>query len=74
MKITEEIKSTKVCHSNMGPDDVSSEGHHSWDGRKTEDFEKVSNDGLWAWDGSSGRHAKKEEFKLQIANKIMRVV
>ena len=23
----------------------------SWDGRKTADFEKISNDGLWAWDG-----------------------
>ncbi len=24
----------------------------SWDGRKTADFVKVSNDGLWEWDGS----------------------
>lgn len=30
-----------------GPDDLL-----SWDGRKTADFAKVSNDGLWAWDGS----------------------
>ena len=66
MKITEEIKSTKVCHSNMGPDDVSSEGHHSWDGRKTEDFEKVSNDGLWAWDGSEWTPRKKG--RIQTSN------
>ena len=25
----------------------------SWDGRKTADFVKVSNDGLWEWDGSN---------------------
>mgnify|MGYP006099924925 CR=1 FL=1 len=33
--------------NDSGPDDLL-----SWDGRKTADFAKVSNDGLWAWDGS----------------------
>lgn len=37
---------------NMDPEDLSPYGHQSWDGRKTADFAKVSNDGLWTWDGS----------------------
>jgi len=59
-KITEEIKSTKVCEVNMGPDELTADGPQSWDGRKTADFAKVSNDGLWTWDGSEWTPRKKE--------------
>jgi hypothetical protein len=59
-KIAEEIKSTKVCEDNMGPDELTADGPQSWDGRKTADFAKVSNDGLWTWDGSEWTPRKKE--------------
>jgi hypothetical protein len=59
-KIAEEIKSTKVCEVNMGPDELTADGPQSWDGRKTADFAKVSNDGLWTWDGSEWTPRKKE--------------
>ena len=44
----------------MGLDDPSADGSPSWDGRKTADFAKVSNDGLWTWDGSEWTPRKKE--------------
>tara|TARA_Y100001954_G_C15751987_1_gene574194 strand:- start:110 stop:1105 length:996 start_codon:yes stop_codon:yes gene_type:complete len=44
---------------NMGPDDPTADGSQSWDGRKTADFAKVSNDGLWTWDGSEWTPRKK---------------
>ena len=44
----------------MGLDDLSADGPQSWDGRKTADFAKVSNDGLWTWDGSEWAPRKKE--------------
>ena len=47
----------------MGPDDLTSDGSQSWDGRKTADFAKVSNDGLWIWDGSEWTPRKKGEMQ-----------
>jgi hypothetical protein len=47
----------------MGPDDLSAEGDKSWDGRKTADFAKTSNDGLWTWDGSEWTPRKKVEIQ-----------
>ena len=44
----------------MGLDDLTADGPQSWDGRKTADFAKVSNDGLWTWDGSEWTPRKKE--------------
>ena len=44
----------------MGLDDLPADGPQSWDGRKTADFAKVSNDGLWTWDGSEWTPRKKE--------------
>ena len=44
----------------MGLDDLPADGPQSWDGRKTADFSKVSNDGLWTWDGSEWTPRKKE--------------
>ena len=44
----------------MGLDDFPADGPPSWDGRKTADFAKVSNDGLWTWDGSEWTPRKKE--------------
>lgn len=35
----------------------------SWDGRKTADFEKISNDGLWAWNGVEWQPRKITEQK-----------
>ena len=43
----------------MGPVDPTTDGSQSWDGRKTADFAKVSNDGLWTWDGSEWTPRKK---------------
>ena len=59
-KLAKEIKSTKVREVNMGPDELTADGPQSWDGRKTADFAKVSNDGLWTWDGSEWTPRKKE--------------
>lgn len=47
----------------MGPDDSTADGPQSWDGRKTADFAKVSNDGLWTWDGSEWTPRKKGEIQ-----------
>ena len=44
----------------MGLDDLPADGPQSWDGRKTADFAKVSNDGLWTWDGSEWTPRQKE--------------
>jgi hypothetical protein len=44
----------------MGPDELTADGPQSWDGRKTADFAKVSNDGLWTWDGSEWTPRKTE--------------
>lgn len=38
----------------------------SWDGRKTADFAKVSNDGKWTWDGSEWQPRK--NAKKQVSN------
>ena len=35
----------------------------SWDGRKTADFEKFSNDGLWVWNGVEWQPQKITEKK-----------
>ena len=43
----------------MGPDNPTADDPQSWDGRKTADFAKVSNDGLWTWDGSEWTPRKK---------------
>ena len=43
----------------MGPNGSPVDDPHSWDGRKTADFAKVSNDGLWTWDGSEWTPRKK---------------
>ena len=48
----------------MGPDDFTSDGPESWDGRKTADFARVSNDGLWRWDGSEWAPQKKGEIQV----------
>jgi hypothetical protein len=50
----------------MGLDDLTADGPQSWDGRKTADFAKVSNDGLWTWDGSEWTPRKKEI--IQVSN------
>jgi len=42
-----------VDSKESGPDDLK-----SWDGRKTADFAKVSNDGQWTWDGSDWQPRK----------------
>tara|TARA_B110000881_G_scaffold3791_1_gene2874 strand:- start:1424 stop:2413 length:990 start_codon:yes stop_codon:yes gene_type:complete len=47
----------------MGPDDFTADGGQSWDGRKTADYAKVSNDGLWTWDGSEWSARKKVEIQ-----------
>ena len=47
----------------MGPEDSTAGGPQSWDGRKTADFAKVSNDGLWTWDGSEWTPRKKGEIQ-----------
>ena len=44
----------------MGLDDLTADGPQSWDGRKTADFAKVSNDGLWTWNGSEWTPRKRE--------------
>ena len=44
----------------MGLDDLPADGPQSWDGQRTADFAKVSNDGLWTWDGSEWTPRKKE--------------
>ena len=54
----------------MGPDDSTADGPQSWDGRKTADFARVSNDGLWTWDGSEWTPRKKAE--IQPANDQLR--
>lgn len=41
-----------------GPDD-----NISWDGRKTADYEKISNDGLWVWNGVEWQPRKTVEKK-----------
>ena len=46
-----------------GPDDLL-----SWDGRKTADFVKVSNDGKWTWDGSEWQPRKKVKKKISSDN------
>ena len=47
----------------MGPEDSTPDSPQSWDGRKTEDFAKVSNDGLWTWDGLEWTPRKKGEIQ-----------
>lgn len=47
----------------MGSDELNADGPQSWDGRKTADFAKVSNDGLWTWDGSEWSARKKVEIQ-----------
>ena len=46
-----------------GPDDLL-----SWDGRKTADFAKVSNDGKWTWDGSEWQPRKKAKKQISTDN------
>jgi hypothetical protein len=48
----------------MGLDDLTADGPQSWDGRKTADFAKVSNDGFWTWDGSEWTPRKKELIQV----------
>jgi hypothetical protein len=43
----------------MSPDELL-----SWDGRKTADFTKTSNDGLWIWDGFRWLPRRKGEKKI----------
>lgn len=38
-------------HSNVDNPITGHDDNVSWDGRKTADFNKISNDGLWVWDG-----------------------
>ena len=52
----------------MKPNELTANGPRSWDGRKTADFAKVSNDGLWIWDGSDWAPRKKE--KIQASNNL----
>lgn len=52
----------------MRPDELTANGPRSWDGRKTADFAKVSNDGLWIWDGSEW--APRKEVKIQTSGDL----
>ena len=47
----------------MGPEELTADGPQSWDGRKTADFAKISNDGKWTWDGSEWTPRKKERIQ-----------
>ena len=52
----------------MRPDELTANGPRSWDGRKTADFAKVSNDGLWIWDGSEW--APRKKVKIQTSGDL----
>ena len=41
----------------------------SWDGRKTADFAKVSNDGLWEWSGSEWLPINTAKGQIRRTNK-----